>query len=92
MWKATRPVIQIKRVTDGTYKWFLYLSNNKRKPTCVSPTAYKDAFKARDRAKKFALKFKEPMRLVDRENAIDEIIIIDETKGQSMPDWMTDEE
>jgi hypothetical protein len=90
MW-TTRPLLQIKKLDNGKYTWNLYLSNNKRRPSCISPTQYDDAFKCRDRAKKFAAKFKGPLRLLDKENKIDEIIIVDETRNETMPDYMVEE-
>lgn len=87
---VTKPTLIIKKLSNGKYTWQLYLSNNRKKPTCVSPTQYDEAFKCRDRARQFAAKFKNPLRLIDRENKIDEILIIDETKSVPSPEAQDD--
>jgi hypothetical protein len=91
MWSA-KPTIIVKKLSEGRYTWLLFLSNNRKKPTCVSPTVYEDAFKARSRAKEFAAKFKGPLRLVDKENKSDEILFIDETRPGFIDDESTDDE
>jgi hypothetical protein len=79
MWSA-KPLIVIKKIGDNQYKWFLFLSNNRKKPTCTSPMVYTTAFRCRYRAKQFAAKLKTPLRLVDKENNLDEVLVIDETR------------
>lgn len=91
MWNVP-PTVIVKKLSDGRYTWCLYLSNNRKKPTCVSPTIYADAFKARARAKQFAAKFKGPLRLMDKENKIDEIIFIDETRLSNEVDTEVDDD
>ena len=79
MW-ASKPTIIIKRISEGKYTWLLYLSNNRKRPTCVSPTTYEELFKCRARAKEFAYKFKGPLRLISKSEGTDEVLVIDETK------------
>jgi hypothetical protein len=82
MW-ASKPTIYIKKLGDKRFTWILCLSNNKKKPSCVSPTEYSDAFKCRDMAKTFAMKFRGPLRLVSASEGVDEIIdvtLVDETR------------
>lgn len=85
MWKI-QPTIIIKKISEGKYTWMLYLSNNRKRPTCVSPTTYKDAFKCRARAKEFASKIKGPLKVVDKFNpdALD-VLVIDETRLSKEP-------
>jgi hypothetical protein len=84
MW-SSKPTIIVKCVAENKYSWYLYLSNNKKRPTCTSPATYKDAFRCRAAAKRFAGKFRGPMRIVDKVNKTDEllqeVILIDETKN-----------
>jgi hypothetical protein len=90
MWNVP-PTIIVRKLSEGRYTWSLYLSNNRKKPTCVSPTIYADAFKARSRAKQFAAKFRGPLRLLDKENKVDEIVFIDETRLNVEIDELTDD-
>jgi hypothetical protein len=80
MWATRQPIIIIKKLGDSKYTWVLCLSNNKRKPTCVAPTVYENAFKCREMARRFASKFKSQMRLISPSEKIDEVMIIDETR------------
>lgn len=85
---VSKPTIIIKKVSSGKYRWFLFLSNNRKKPTCISPSEYQDAFKCRHRAKEFAAKFKGPLLIKDIESKSSELIdnsvlVIDETKMPS---------
>ena len=82
---TTKPTIIIKKLSNGKYTWLLYLSNNRKKPTCVAPSQYNEAFKARDRARQFAAKFKSQIVLKDIEAKTTEtidssVLIIDETR------------
>ena len=84
MWQS-QPTIIIKKIAEGRYSWFLYLSNNHRRPSCIAPSTYAEAFKAREGAKEFAAKFKGPLKLIDKDaktEAIYEsgVVIVDETK------------
>jgi hypothetical protein len=82
MFWTSKPTIIVKCISEDKYTWVLYLSNNKKRPSCVSPTTYKDAFRCRAAAKQFASKFKGPMKITDVGGKNEEIIYIDETKNK----------
>lgn len=89
MYDKFTPQIIIKKIADNSYKWALYLSPNKDRPSCVGPKIYTEAFKCRESAYEFAKKLKGPIRLKDRCESTEEtladgdVVIIDETKVKS---------
>ena len=88
------PRIVIRKVSEGQFKWFLFLSPNKDRPTTVSPIVYKQAFKCRESAYEFAKKLRGPIRLRDNcEKTYElmtegEVTVIDESKIKTAPNMV----
>jgi hypothetical protein len=67
------PTIFIKQDTNGDYYWMLCLSENSKKPTCKSPSSYKELFTCRLSALRFSKHLTNKLRI----KACEEIIIED---------------